>query len=125
MDTCRAGSSQPGTVHNTDARDAAAGIDAALAGEPAAGDEVRLRNAVLQTDRDEWRRRAERLTSEVAALREHLTAVCAEGRLGETALLNAQQARRQPDAQPISDHARSPKLASRRLRWSRASTLTE
>ncbi len=86
------GSPQSHTEHDTDTGDAAPRIENALAGELVPAYDVRLRNAALQRDRDEWQRRAEQLTCQVAALREHLTAVCAEGRLGETALLDTQQA---------------------------------
>ena len=78
--------------HTADARDAATDSDITSAGRSTADDKLRLRNAALRRDRDEWRRRAERLTAEVAALRGHLTAVCAEGRVGETAFLHAQKA---------------------------------
>ncbi len=57
---------------------------------------LRLRNVELQKDRDEWRRRAERGSADLAALREHVTAVCAEGRHAEAGLLNAQQVTRNP-----------------------------
>ena len=91
------GSPQPRTMatpdRRTDPGTAAEEFGGAHAGSSPAADELQLRNAALQTERDEWRRRAEQLTGEVAALRRHLTAVCAEGHLGQTTLSHAEQAR--------------------------------
>ena len=72
------------------------------AAPPAAPALLRLRCAELQNDRDGWQRRAERASAETAALREHLTAVCADGRRSEAALLNAQQASRDGNAHHLA-----------------------
>ena len=58
---------------------------------PALTASIRMRNAELQKDRDDWRRSAERASADLAALRQHVTAVCAEGRHAQAGLLNAQQ----------------------------------
>ena len=76
-----AGPAPASTTDRSDINDAANGFAAS----------IRMRNAELQKDRDDWRRSAERASADLAALREHVTAVCAEGRHAEAGLLNAQQ----------------------------------
>ena len=81
---------RPAAAPATDSSD----VIGAANGAPALNASMHLRSAELQTDRDEWRRRAERACADLSALREHVTAVCAEGRHAEIGLLNAQQVTR-------------------------------